>query len=93
MAEVIMANKLGYCTEQDVTLTKDILSKAKLPVEIPEYIEREVLVKKLYTDKKVKNGNLRFVFQKGIGDLMFFENEEYAQAIPESLAREIIMTM
>lgn len=41
----------------------------------------------------MKNGNLRFVFQKGIGDLMFFENEEYAQAIPESLAREIIMTM
>ena len=93
IAEVKMANKLGYCTEQDVTLTKDILSKAKLPVEIPEYIDREVLVKKLYTDKKVKNGNLRFVFQKGIGDVMVFENEEYAQAIPESLAREIIMTM
>ncbi len=52
MAEVIMANKLGYCTEQDVTLTKDILSKAKLPVEIPEYIEREVLVKNSIPIKK-----------------------------------------
>lgn len=52
MAEVIMANKLGYCKEQDVTLTKDILSKAKLPVEIPEYIDREVLVKNSIPIKK-----------------------------------------
>ncbi len=93
MAEVKMAKKLGYCSYDDVMLMKNILSKAELPTDIPDYIDREELVKKLYTDKKVKNGNLRFVFQKGIGEVMVFDNEQYAQAIPESWAREIIMTM
>lgn len=93
MAEVKIAKKLGYCSYEDVILLKNILSSAKLPTDIPDYIDREELVKKLYTDKKVKNGNLRFVFQKGIGDVMTFDNEQYAQAIPESLAREIIMAM
>jgi len=93
MAEVKMAEKLGYCSYEDVILLKSILNRAKLPTDIPEYIDREELVKKLYTDKKVKNGKFRFVFQKGIGEVMVFDDEQYAKAIPESLAREIIMTM
>lgn len=93
MAEVKMARKLGYCSYEDVILLENILNSAKLPTNIPDYIDKEELVKKLYTDKKVKNGKLRFVFQKGIGEVMTFDNEQYAQEIPESLAREIIMTM
>lgn len=93
IAEVRMGRKLGYCSDEDVDKLYAILRKAKLPVEIPEYIDREELVKKLYTDKKVKNGNLRFVLQKGIGEIMVFENEQYAKPVPESLAREIIMEM
>lgn len=93
MAEVKMAEKLGYCTYEDVNLLKNILERAKLPTAIPDYIDREQLVKKLYTDKKVKNGKLRFVFQKGIGEVMVFENEQYAQAVSESFAREIIMEL
>ena len=38
-----------------------LLKRAKLPTEIPLYIDREKLVKKLYTDKKVRDGKLRFV--------------------------------
>ncbi len=93
VAEANMANYLGYCSLDEAKAVKDILAKASLPVEIPDYIDREVLVKKLYTDKKVKNGNLRFVFQKGIGNIMTFENEQYAQPISEDLARDIIMAM
>lgn len=93
MAEVKMAKRLGYCSDEDEALLKNLLIQAKLPTEIPDYIDREQLVKKLYTDKKVRDGKLRFVFQKGIGEIMTFENEQYAQPIPESLAREIIMEM
>ena len=93
MAEVKMAKKLGYCSDEDVALMQNILSRAKLPTAIPDYIDRETLVKKLYTDKKAKNGNLRFVFQEGIGKIKVFDNEQYAQVIPESLAREIIRAM
>lgn len=93
MAEVIMANKLGYCSSSDVSRLQALLTAAKLPTAIPSYIDREALVKKLYTDKKVKDGKLRFVFQKGIGDVMVFDGEQYAQAISEDFARETIMEM
>ena len=93
MAEVKMAKKLGCCSDEDVALMQNILSRAKLSTAIPDYIDRETLVKKLYTDKKAKNGNLRFVFQEGIGKIKVFDNEQYAQVIPESLAREIIRDM
>lgn len=64
-----------------------------MPTAIPNYIDRDSLVKKLYTDKKVKNGQLRFVLQKGIGDVVEFEEGVYATRIEESIAREIIMGM
>ena len=92
-AEVTMAEKLGYCSAEDVSLVREILTKADLPIKIPEYIDREELVKKLYTDKKVKNGTLRFVFQEGIGKIKVFDNEQYARPISEEFAREIIMNM
>lgn len=93
VAEVKLAKKLGYCTDEDEALLIQILDQAKLPIEIPSYIDREELVKKLYTDKKVRNGELRFVLQKGIGDVMVFDGDQYAKAIPEDMAREIIMAM
>ena len=70
-----------------------LFEKANLPVAIPEYINREELVKKLYTDKKVKNGRIRFVVQKGIGDIVEFEEGVFATPIEENVAREIIMKM
>lgn len=93
VAEVMMARKLGYCSDEDVDRVVALLKKANLPTSIPDYIDREVLVKKLYTDKKVKNGMLRFVLQKGIGNVMVFENESYAKPVSEDLAREIIMSI
>lgn len=93
VAEVKLANKLGYMSENERDEVVEVLKKAKLPTEIPEYINREELVKKLYTDKKVKNDRLRFVIQKGIGDVVEFENGVYATPIAESVAREIIMEM
>lgn len=93
VAEVKLSKKLGYCTDEDEALLIQILDRANLPVEIPGYIDREALIKKLYTDKKVKNGELRFVLQKGIGDVMVFDCDQYAKTIPENMAREIIMSM
>ncbi len=93
VAEIKLAKKLGYCTDADELMMTSILKKAKLPVNIPEYIDREKLVKKLYTDKKVKNGKLRFVLQDGIGNIKSFENDQYALEISESQIREILIDM
>lgn len=91
VAEVKLSYKLGYVTAEERDAVIALLKKAHLPVEIPEYIDREALVKKLYTDKKVKNGQLRFVLQKGIGNVVEFEEGVFAAPIDESVAREIIM--
>ena len=74
VAEVKLANKLGYMTDMQKDDVIDLLEKATLPITIPEYIDKEALVKKLYTDKKVRNGQLRFVLQKGIGDVVEFND-------------------
>lgn len=42
-------------------------------------------------DKKVRDGRLRFVVQKGIGDVVAFEDGVYATPIEEETARNIIM--
>lgn len=93
VAEAKLALRMGYVTEQEKDAVIELLQKAKLPTAIPAYIDREALVKKLYTDKKVKNGKLRFVIQKGIGSVVEFEKGVFATPIDEAVAREIIMEM
>ncbi len=92
-AEAKLAHRLGCLSEKERDEMTALLKKARLPVSIPEYIDREALVKKLYTDKKVKNGQLRFVIQKGIGDVAEFGDGVFSVPVEESTAREMIMSM
>lgn len=92
-AEVKLAYKLGYVTEAQRDDVIRLLQKACLPTDIPNDIDKEALVKKLYTDKKVRNGRLRFVIQKGIGNVVEFEDGVYATRIEEETVREIIADM
>ena len=92
-AQARLAHRLGYLTAEECDRVTALLERANLPTAIPEYIDREELVKKLYTDKKVRDGKLRFVIQHGIGQVVQFENGDYAAPIEESTAREIIMDM
>lgn len=93
IAEVHLAYKLGYVSEEEIAEVTDLLERAGLPVAIPDYIDREALVKKLYTDKKVKNGQLRFVIQDGIGGIVEFSDGVFATPVSEETAREIIMAI
>lgn len=90
-AQVMLGCKLGFLTEDERDRVISLQEKIGLPVRIPDYIDREALIKKLYTDKKVRDGKLRFVFQKGIGDVMTFGDDVYARPTAEEEIREIIM--
>ncbi|MBQ6442284.1 MAG: 3-dehydroquinate synthase [Lachnospiraceae bacterium] len=90
MFQARLGEKGGYLSAGEVSRMKALLEKAGLPVEIPGYIDREALVKKLYTDKKVRNGAIRFVFQKGIGQMMRFEDGSYARAVSETEVRSVL---
>ena len=84
---------LGYATEEDAARVRNLLKRAGLPVGIPGYIDREELVRKLYTDKKVRNGRLRFVIPKGIGGIVEFRPGVFAEEVSEETARMIVLGM
>lgn len=85
-----LSQDMGYLNEADVERIIRLLERAGLPTAIPEYIDREALVKKLYTDKKVRNGKLRFVVQSKIGEIASFGDNIYAVPVSEETARRII---
>lgn len=93
VAQALLSESLGYMTEEQVGRVVGLLEKAGLPTSIPSYIDREELVQKLYTDKKVRSGKLRFVLQKGIGEVVEFTPGVYAKTIEEDIVREIIEKM
>ena len=93
VAECALSVKMGYMSEAEAERVKKLLKRAGLPVAIPSYIDREALVKKLYTDKKVRDGKLRFVVQKCIGSIVEFSEGVFATPVSEETAREIIMNM
>ena len=93
VAQAKLGQSRGYMTEAEVERLIALLKKIGLPTSIPDYIDREKLVEKLYTDKKVRDGKLRFVFQKGIGEVMSFADGRYAEPIAEEDIRKIILSM
>lgn len=93
VAQVKLGNELGFISEENMNRVIDLYKKANLPIKIPDYIDKNVLVKKLYTDKKVRDGKLRFVFQKEIGDVMCFGDNAYGLEIAENQIAKIIENM
>lgn len=89
-AQTRLACRLGTLTPQDAARVVALLQRAGLPTEIPDYIDREALVRKLYTDKKVRSGKLRFVVQQGIGAMKEFSPGVWSVEVEEELARELI---
>ncbi|MBQ9375206.1 MAG: 3-dehydroquinate synthase [Ruminococcus sp.] len=92
-AQVMLGEKLGYISADNASRVIKLYQRANLPTEIPEYIDKKELVKKLYTDKKVRNGKLRMVFQNQIGNVMQFGENSFAKEILESQIADIIDRM
>lgn len=59
----------GLMKPEETRRLASLLKRAGLPTEIPAKIDRKGLFEKLFTDKKTRNGKLRFVFSDGIGRL------------------------
>ena len=93
VAAAKLSMDMGYLKEEDVARIAELLKRAKLPTAIPEYIDREALVQKLYTDKKVRDGKLRFVVPEKIGKIASFGENIYAVPVSEETARKVIGMM
>lgn len=90
VAQTKLGVRYGFMTQEEAERVEVLLMKAGLPVRLPQGMDVEKLVRKLYTDKKVRAGHLRFVFQKGIGDMMTFGENSYARPVSEEDARAVL---
>lgn len=93
IAQALLGEKYGYISHDNVQRIISLCKRAKLPVLVPDYIDKSALTQKLYTDKKVRNGKIRMVFQYEIGKIVNFGNNNYAKEIPESDIKEILYRM
>ena len=89
-AELALAQKMGCVTGEERQRVLTLLERAGLPVKILAEIDREELVQKLYTDKKVRDGKLRFVVQRGIGNVAEFAPGMFSVPVEEQVVREIL---
>lgn len=89
-AQARLGEKLGFISADNVSRIERLCMSAGLPVSIPEYIDRNELLDKLYTDKKVRDGRLRFVFEKEIGEMVCFGGQNYGREITREEIAEII---
>ncbi|WP_028973752.1 3-dehydroquinate synthase [Spirochaeta cellobiosiphila] len=85
-----LALKYGYINSTHLKRIVNLFKKLNLPVSLPSYINKDELVNKIYTDKKVRKSNIKFVFQSGIGSMMQFEDGDYSKTIEESEIYSII---
>jgi 3-dehydroquinate synthase len=63
-----MSQKMGWLSEDDVAFTRDILTRANLPVDPPPEITPEKFTELMAIDKKVLNGVLRLILMKSPGN-------------------------
>ncbi len=84
VAQARLGQELGFISKENVGRLERLLQNAGLPIRVPGYIQIPELLKKLYTDKKVRDSRLRFVFQKEIGDVMQFSENNYGRPVSES---------
>lgn len=86
--QVQLAEQFGYVTHDQAERVVRLLKKAGLPTEIPAAITNRMLIDKMYTDKKVRKGLIRFVFQEGIGSMKRFEDGSYSTPVEERVLSE-----
>ena len=56
-----------------------------------DIVPMSISIQKVKEQKKVRDGRLRFVFQKGIGEVMTFGEETYARCVSEEEIRAVLM--
>lgn len=88
--QVQLAEHLGYVTPDQSERVIALLKKAGLPTEIPATVTNRMLIDKMYTDKKVRKGLIRFVFQDGIGSMKRFEDGSYSTPVEEEVILEFL---
>ena len=93
VVQAFIAEDLGHMTAAEKDRVINLLKTAGLPFSIPEGTCLEDLVVKMRTDKKSRQGKIRFVIQDGIGKMKTFENGSYSIPLEEDYILSILKKM
>ena len=93
MIQAAMGVELGFMSQNDYDRLEALQRNSALPVEVPDYMPSRTMVEKMYTDKKVRSGNLRFVFQDGIGAMKVFNEGDYSLRVEDDFIFETLEKM
>jgi len=63
-----LSEKMGWISAQEVQKVRDLLIKAKLPVEPPKALSADKLLELMSVDKKMQDGVLSLVLMKSYGE-------------------------
>ncbi len=81
-----VAAGLGLCRDEDIVAIRDLLSAFGLPVQLPD-LPLAAVVEVMARDKKVKEGILRLVLNRGLGDCLIRDILEPEALLQDSLIR------
>lgn len=93
VAQARLGKSFGFISEENVRRVEELCTRAGLPIGIPESVDKNALLDKLYTDKKVRDGKLRFVFQKEIGEMICFGGSDYGKEISREQIADVLSEM
>jgi 3-dehydroquinate synthase len=82
-----IAVELGMWHQEDAQRQDALLQKAGLPTKLPGGLDIDAIANALQTDKKVKNGKVRFVLPTQIGTV------EITDQVPADTIRQVLATM
>ncbi|NRB09209.1 MAG: 3-dehydroquinate synthase [Richelia sp.] len=82
-----IAMELGMWTKQDTQRQDALIQKAGLPTKLPDSLDINTIADTLQTDKKVKDGKVRFILPTQIG------NVEIIDKIPTEILCKVLSAM
>lgn len=77
--------RLGWITEMDVTRIIALLEKTGLPTQMPTGLTADNMLKLMQVDKKVRDGKIRLVLLKSIGEAIVTDQYDF------SLLRQMLL--
>ena len=85
LAAAKISHRLGFFDEPRLMRLENVLTKAGLPTELPP-LDRDRIIQAMKHDKKIREGKLRFVLPRTIGDV--FITDEVSLSLVEEVLEE-----
>lgn len=89
VAEGKLAVEMGIWNEKELTQMTNLIEKAGLPIEIPEYMKVDQIIDAMKLDKKSRGGHIEMVLPNKIGDMATIDGG-YGIKIEEAVIEKVI---